>query len=39
MSDSENNIRDSESVIDGEEGQGTDLLSIHNSLVLTPFYR
>ena len=31
-----NNIRDTESVIDVEQGQGTDLSFIYNRLVLTP---
>jgi hypothetical protein len=39
MADPENSIRDSESVIDEEQAQGTDLSFIHNRLVLTPFCR
>jgi hypothetical protein len=33
------NIRETESMIDVEQGQGTDLSFIHNRLVLTPFCR
>jgi hypothetical protein len=35
MPDPNNNIRDSESVIDAKQGQGTDLSFIHNRVVLT----
>jgi len=39
MPDPENSTRDSESVVDAEQGQGTDLSFIYNRIVLTPFCR
>ena len=34
-----NDVRDTEIVIDEEQGRGTDLLLIHNRIVLTLLFR